>query len=289
MKIAETSTGPVNPSWPKLGPAVLIATAMVVAIRTARWSTKVAGGAQAGDADRDLDKEVDFAVGVTDQVLIVLLKRRAGMFPQRREPVAVSAEESTPMRKLPVVIFIVTLLIALGLSYRQHQETRSAAIASEAQVQSTRRWLEGEVARSREEELARVEDDLALAASSNSRKSQGVVAVLHREKSMAGDAKEGQGAKELPRAQTEPEAVGLGAKAQEGNAQAAASKAVAPAGVPAKAVPFTAGFVMQGVFSCAICCVALFVILAKRYGATDKHWAYATVGTILGFWLKSAS
>ena len=30
---------------------------------------------------------------------------------------------------------------------------------------------------------------------------------------------------------------------------------------------------------------ALFVILAKRYDQKDKHWAYATVGALLGFWL----
>jgi hypothetical protein len=30
----------------------------------------------------------------------------------------------------------------------------------------------------------------------------------------------------------------------------------------------------------------LFVILAKRYAASDRHWAYATVGTIVGYWLK---
>ena len=30
----------------------------------------------------------------------------------------------------------------------------------------------------------------------------------------------------------------------------------------------------------------LFVILAKRYQPSDRHWAYATVGTIAGHWLK---
>jgi hypothetical protein len=31
---------------------------------------------------------------------------------------------------------------------------------------------------------------------------------------------------------------------------------------------------------------ALFTILSKRYTPTDKHWAYGTLGTLLGFWLK---
>ena len=31
---------------------------------------------------------------------------------------------------------------------------------------------------------------------------------------------------------------------------------------------------------------ALFIVLARRYGPKDKHWAYATLGTILGYWLR---
>jgi hypothetical protein len=31
---------------------------------------------------------------------------------------------------------------------------------------------------------------------------------------------------------------------------------------------------------------ALFVILSRRYAASEKHWAYGAVGTLLGFWLK---
>ena len=43
--------------------------------------------------------------------------------------------------------------------------------------------------------------------------------------------------------------------------------------------------VMQGVISIVVLAASLFVILSKRYSPRDKHWAYATVGTILGFWL----
>lgn len=31
---------------------------------------------------------------------------------------------------------------------------------------------------------------------------------------------------------------------------------------------------------------ALYVVLSKRYTPTQKHWAYATLGTLLGYWLK---
>jgi hypothetical protein len=44
---------------------------------------------------------------------------------------------------------------------------------------------------------------------------------------------------------------------------------------------------MQGIVSLAVLAVTLFVIIAKRYGPRDKHWAFSTVGLIIGFWLKS--
>jgi len=33
---------------------------------------------------------------------------------------------------------------------------------------------------------------------------------------------------------------------------------------------------------------SLLVILSDRYSATQKHWAYGAIGTILGFWLGHA-
>jgi hypothetical protein len=32
---------------------------------------------------------------------------------------------------------------------------------------------------------------------------------------------------------------------------------------------------------------ALWVIVSQRYTPTDRHWAYGTVGTIVGFWLHT--
>lgn len=43
---------------------------------------------------------------------------------------------------------------------------------------------------------------------------------------------------------------------------------------------------MQIIVTFSVGAAAIFVILAKRYGPKDKHWAYATLGTILGYWLK---
>jgi hypothetical protein len=42
---------------------------------------------------------------------------------------------------------------------------------------------------------------------------------------------------------------------------------------------------MQVALSLMVVAVSLFIIVATRFGPKDKHWAYATVGTILGFWL----
>lgn len=43
---------------------------------------------------------------------------------------------------------------------------------------------------------------------------------------------------------------------------------------------------MGVVLSLALTVASLFVILRKDYGPKDKHWAYATIGTILGYWLR---
>jgi hypothetical protein len=44
--------------------------------------------------------------------------------------------------------------------------------------------------------------------------------------------------------------------------------------------------IMQVSVSILLLIGGLFVILAKRYRPSDRHWAYATVGTIVGYWLK---
>jgi hypothetical protein len=42
---------------------------------------------------------------------------------------------------------------------------------------------------------------------------------------------------------------------------------------------------MQVVITVSMLATSIFIILSKRYSPTDKHWAYGTLGTILGFWL----
>jgi hypothetical protein len=43
--------------------------------------------------------------------------------------------------------------------------------------------------------------------------------------------------------------------------------------------------VAQVVISGVLLMVSLFVVLSSAYGPKDKHWAYGTIGTIVGFWL----
>ena len=73
--------------WPKLGPSILIATALIVAIRTTKWSARAAGAPQLADVDPALDKEVSFASRITLRVMHELLKHHQSIFPGRLEPI----------------------------------------------------------------------------------------------------------------------------------------------------------------------------------------------------------
>jgi hypothetical protein len=92
MKVVGQDT---SPDWSRLGPTLLTATAMVVAIRTARWPGR-GSDALCSDIDHDLDREVEMAARITDRVLHALLRKHAGMFPQKRTPVVDTTEESPP-------------------------------------------------------------------------------------------------------------------------------------------------------------------------------------------------
>jgi hypothetical protein len=43
---------------------------------------------------------------------------------------------------------------------------------------------------------------------------------------------------------------------------------------------------MQVVVTGGLLIASLLVILSSRYSESDKKWAYGTVGTLVGFWLK---
>lgn len=73
--------------WPKMGPSMLIATALIVAIRTAKWTAKAAGDTLISDVDSDLDREVSYAEKITIRVMHELLKRHESLFPEKREAI----------------------------------------------------------------------------------------------------------------------------------------------------------------------------------------------------------
>ena len=81
--------------WPKLGPSLLIATALIVAIRTAKWAARGAEP-QFSDVDHELDQEVRFAARVSMRVLRELLSRHEGLFPQKVVPLWEATDEDVP-------------------------------------------------------------------------------------------------------------------------------------------------------------------------------------------------
>ena len=70
-----------RPDWPKLGPSIIIATALIVAIRTAKWSAK-SSNANVSDVDIEMDQEVTFAARMSIRILPEVLRKHASLFPQ---------------------------------------------------------------------------------------------------------------------------------------------------------------------------------------------------------------
>jgi hypothetical protein len=85
-----------KPDWPKLGPSILIATVLVVAIRTAKWAAKTSGGGTASDTDVELDYEVTNALRITMRVFHALLNKHAELFPQVNDPIMAPTEDESP-------------------------------------------------------------------------------------------------------------------------------------------------------------------------------------------------
>jgi hypothetical protein len=82
--------------WPKLGPSVLIATALIVAIRTAKWAAQSKGDQRLSDTDVELDREISFAARISIRVLHELLRRHESLFPQKLVPTYEPTDEDIP-------------------------------------------------------------------------------------------------------------------------------------------------------------------------------------------------
>jgi hypothetical protein len=87
-----------RPDWPKMGPSLLIATSLIVAIRTAKWPAHV----DKAVSSPDLDREIDFAAHVAGRVPMRLLQQCQAIFPQRKEPWYQPDGEDQPKQNSPM-------------------------------------------------------------------------------------------------------------------------------------------------------------------------------------------
>jgi hypothetical protein len=70
-----------KPDWPKMGPSLLIATSLILAIRTARWAARSDNTA----SNMDLENEIDHAAHLPGRVLAKLVARNPSLFPQAKK------------------------------------------------------------------------------------------------------------------------------------------------------------------------------------------------------------
>jgi hypothetical protein len=82
-----------RPDSPKMGPSLLIATCLILAIRTAKWSVRSADSAA---SDTDLEKEIEHAAHLAGRVFARLVSRHPGIFPNARQPWHKANDEDCP-------------------------------------------------------------------------------------------------------------------------------------------------------------------------------------------------
>jgi hypothetical protein len=72
-----------EPNWPKMGPSLLIATCLILAIRTAKWSAR---SSDSTASNVDLEKEIEHAAFLVGRVFAPLVSRHPNIFPQTKQP-----------------------------------------------------------------------------------------------------------------------------------------------------------------------------------------------------------
>ncbi len=77
---------------PRLGPSLLIASSLVLAIRTARWPREAVNTA----SQPEWDAEVEHSVQIATRVLSYLLSRSPGLFQQKDVPWYQPTEDDSP-------------------------------------------------------------------------------------------------------------------------------------------------------------------------------------------------
>ena len=81
-----------TPDWVKLGPSLLIASCVILAIRTAKW----AASSEGTHSQRDLEVEIDHSIMLANSVLAALLSRKASLFPSKDVPWYVASDDDLP-------------------------------------------------------------------------------------------------------------------------------------------------------------------------------------------------
>jgi hypothetical protein len=81
-----------RPDWPKMGPSLLIATCLILAIRTAKWPAL--WGSQTSNTD--LDAEIQYSAHLAGRVLMALVGTNEVIFPRKKEPWYQASDEGTP-------------------------------------------------------------------------------------------------------------------------------------------------------------------------------------------------
>jgi hypothetical protein len=81
-----------RPDYTRMGPSLLIASALILAIRTARWPAAL----DENLVSPELDQEIDYAVLLATRTLSRLLKQKESMFPSRKEARYAPEEDETP-------------------------------------------------------------------------------------------------------------------------------------------------------------------------------------------------
>lgn len=80
------------PDWPKMGPSLLVATCLIVAIRTARWSARH----DATNSSIELETEIEYAAHVSARVLATLMRKCPSIFPSTKKPWYKATEDDLP-------------------------------------------------------------------------------------------------------------------------------------------------------------------------------------------------
>jgi hypothetical protein len=71
-----------RPDWPKMGPSLLIATCLILAIRTAKRPAVF----DASLSSTDLEDEIRYSAHPARRVLSMLMSDNEAIFPRRKEP-----------------------------------------------------------------------------------------------------------------------------------------------------------------------------------------------------------